>query len=364
MKATLHDVAREAWCSVSTVSRVLNDRKGHFDAVTRDRVLEAVSRLGYRVNAGARATRNGRQGAVTLVLSARGEARSGLPEGLLRGMHDALEEHHVHLNVAFLPDERLTDPAYVPRILREWASDGLLVNYNKLLPPGLERVVADSRVPAVWINRKRGTDACHPDDHAAGREATRALLALGHRRVAYCSFSYRPDRLHYSEVDRRQGYLDAMREAGLAPLTVDRCRHPVADDAGRTALWRRLLQESRRPTAVVTYGLTTAMNIIRATDMLGLAIPGDLSLVTFAGAPAYAGLGLDTWLVPEAEMGRQAVGMLLARIASPDDPLPSHAVPFGLARAGSTAGPGICDFSAGMLPAERPEPAQDPHMEG
>jgi LacI family transcriptional regulator len=328
MKATLHDVAREAQCSVSTVSRVLNGREGHFDAATRDRVLATVSRLGYRANAGARATRNGHQGAVTLLMSSLGDARSALPEGLLRGMHDALEEHHLHLNVAFLPDERLTDPSYVPRILREWTSDGLLVNYNKLLPPGLERVIAESRIPAVWINHKRDTDACHPDDLAAGRAATRHLLSQGHRRIAYCSFSYKLESLHYSEVDRRQGYLDAMREAAAEPWVVDRYSHPVTGYAARTDVWSRLLASPERPTAVIAYGVTAAMSVVRAADRLGLGIPRDLSLATFAGATAYVGQDIDTWLVPEVEMGRQTVEMLLAKLAAPDAPLPSRALPF------------------------------------
>lgn len=337
MNTTLHDVAREAQCSVSTVSRVLNGREGHFDAATRERVLETVRRLGYRANAGARATRNGRQGSVTLLMSSLGDSRSGLPEGLLRGMHDALDEHHLHLNVAFLPDERLTDPEYLPRFAREWTSDGLLVNYNKLLPPGLERVIAESRIPAVWINRDRDEDACHPDDLEAGRAATRQLLALGHRRIAYCSFSYKLESLHYSEVDRRQGYLDAMADAGAEPLVVDRYSFPAKNYGDRAEIWSRLLSAPDRPTAVLAYGVTAAMSVVRAVDSLGLGIPDDLSLVTYAGATAYAGLELDTWLVPEAEMGHQAVEMLLAKMAAPNDPLPSRAIPFTLSSVGSSS---------------------------
>ena len=271
-------------------------------------------------------------------MSSQGEARSGLPEALLRGIHDALDAHGLHLNVAFLPDERLVDAAYVPRILREWTSDGLLVNYNKLLPPGLERVLAESRVPAIWVNHKRPTDACHPDDHAAGRDATRSLLALGHRRIAYCSFSYRLDSLHYSETDRRQGYLDAMAEAGLEPLAVDRYSYPAADYGARATVWRRILEPPRRrPTAVVVYGATAAISIVRAADVLGLAIPGDLSLLTFGGAAVYVGQELDTWLVPEVEMGRQAVEMLLAKIALPGDRLPSRALAFDVRAVGSAS---------------------------
>jgi DNA-binding LacI/PurR family transcriptional regulator len=260
-------------------------------------------------------------------------------------MHDALEEHHVHLNVAFLPDERLTDPAYVPRILREWTSDGLLVNYNKLLPPGLERVIAESSIPAVWLNHKRPTDACRPDDFAAGREATHALLALGHRRVAYCSFSYLHDSQHYSEVDRRDGYLSAMSEAGLQAQLVDRYAGAAGGYAGRTALWAELLSAPDRPTAVIAYGGTASVNIVRAAERIGLRVPDGLSLATFGGSVVYAGQDIDTWLVPEARMGREAVEMLLAKIADPGRPLPTRALPFQFGAAASASTAQITDTS-------------------
>lgn len=338
MKATLHDVASAAECSVSTVSRVLNGREGYFDAATRDRVLAVAHRLGYRANAGARATRNGHQGAVTLLMSSRGESRSALPQALLQGIHDALEAHHLHLNIAMLPDERLTDPSYVPRILSEWTSDGLLVDYNKMLPEGLEAVIEGARVPAIWINHKRSTDACHPDDLDAGAEAVRKLTSLGHRRIVYCTFSNVEGQTHYSEEDRRQGYLDAMQAAGLESRVLERHGEPPVP-ASRTDTWCRMLSRPDRPTAVIAYGGTAVLHVVRAVDRLGLAIPADLSVMTFGGEVAFAGQDIDTLLVPEKNVGHRAVEMLLAKIATPEAALPASAIPFNHKGIGSVAPP-------------------------
>lgn len=74
-KPTIHDVAREAGVSVTTVSDSLNG-KGRVDPATRGRVLEAAQRLGYRVNRHARGLRSGRAGAVGLLLPVRGDART------------------------------------------------------------------------------------------------------------------------------------------------------------------------------------------------------------------------------------------------------------------------------------------------
>src|SRR5690606_24789163 len=64
---TMRDVAREAGVSKMTVSNVLNDRAGASEE-TRARVLDAVERLGYRMNVAARHFRAGRSGAFGLLV--------------------------------------------------------------------------------------------------------------------------------------------------------------------------------------------------------------------------------------------------------------------------------------------------------
>ena len=66
--ATLHDVAREAGVSVSTVSRALNGQP-FVRAEVRDRVQSASEALGYRPDVAARSMRTGTTGAVGLVVS-------------------------------------------------------------------------------------------------------------------------------------------------------------------------------------------------------------------------------------------------------------------------------------------------------
>jgi LacI family transcriptional regulator len=333
-------IAREVGVSPRTVQRILSEplRDRRPTIVRRaERIRELALAMNYRPNAAARATRKGRFGNVALVLSAAGEGRSTLPDGLLAGITHALDERNLHLTVARLADERLTDAAYVPKILREWMCDGLLINYNKRVPNRMVDLLERYHLPSIWLNCKRDSDCAYPDDLAAGREATRRLLALGHRRIAYVSYSYKTESLHYSELDRRDGYLAAMQEAGLTPESLDRYNSPSATFAQRTETWAGILARPDRPTAAISYGLPE--HIVRAAERVGLAIPQDLSLVAFAGQVAFVGEEVATMLVPDAEVGRAGVEMLLEKIGTPQAALAPRAIPFGFAEGRTLAPP-------------------------
>ncbi len=330
VNVTLKQVAELANVDAGTASRVLN-RKAERAGIGRERarrVRQAARQLGYRPNAFARGVRAGRFGAAALVLSADLPGRSTLPQMLLSGLVRALERHNMHLTIAELLDEDLTDERFVPKLLREWMSDGLLVNYNREFPPRMVELVENHALPAVWINAKRDHDCVHPDDLNGGREATRRLLELGHRRITYVSFtSDRPEARHYSEVDRYEGYAQVMREAGQSTGMIHP-RSPGASRDGRQTLYEaveRVLSGPRRPTAFVSYGFSTP--IVRAADRMGLSIPRDLSLIRFAGAGSEEAPA--TMVVPEAEIARQAVEMLMAKIEDPGRRLAPRAVPFG-----------------------------------
>ena len=75
---SMADVAREASVSGQTVSRVSNGRN-NVDAETRERVLAAMRKLGYRPNSAARALRTGRFhsiGVIMFTLSSYGNMRT------------------------------------------------------------------------------------------------------------------------------------------------------------------------------------------------------------------------------------------------------------------------------------------------
>jgi LacI family transcriptional regulator len=327
MKATLKDIARETGLSLSTVNHVMKGR-GVFRAETKQLVLAIAQKLGYRPNVFAQGVRSGRFNSVALLLSERSDSFY-LPKAMLESLHDTLAAEHMSMLVTRLPDQLLSDQGVVPRVLQQCMVDGLLIDYISSFPAGMVDLIRRYKVPVVWINSRQKMNAVHPDDLAAGSQAARHLLSLGHRRIAFAS----PISEHYSLADRRRSAAAAIRQAGgVAQLW------PAPDPAAALpAVYAARLREKMPPTAVIAYDLCLATAIHAAALSQGLRVPQDLSLLTFHDVPDIS-IGITTYLIPAESMGREAVGMVLRRIADPATDLPSAVIPFGF-HAGLTCGP-------------------------
>jgi len=315
-----------------TVCKSLANHPG-ISKETRDKVHRLAKKLRYRPNASARVMREQRFGTIALLQSSE-PSRSILIPSLLAGIHAALRADDMHLLLAALPDDQLTNSDYVPKILSEWSCDGLLINYNAGIPQRMVKLIADFQIPAIWINSQQPSHCVYPNDVEGGRVATEHLLQLGHRRIAYVDYTFGekcPYPVHYSTHDRFGGYSQAMAAAGLEPWMI---RSPVGPPPDPILEFTRSwLTAENRPSAVVTYNIGTAKPIVvMATALIGLEWPRQLALVTFDSRCANdMGISLTTMVLPEFAMGVEAVRMLMRGIADRHAELPSKAFSLQLA---------------------------------
>ncbi len=325
-RIALKQVAEAAGISVSTVSHILGTRGDLYRHETRERVIQKAAELGYRPNGFARAVRSGRFGAVSLLLSSNPE-HSELFDPMTIGIHNALAEQGMHLTLDLLSDKELTDPAFVPRFLRVRMVDGLLIAYYHGIPDRFKELLRRSHVPSVWVNSRHETDCVYPDDLAAGRQATEHLLERGFRRIAYVDYTLPV--LSDGMIARETGYADAMRAVGLPPRKISPATRTPRTE--RIAFSRTWLEKRNRPKAVICLSLTTAFPILHAAAELGLRIPQDLAVVTFAIQPVnLTGIHVTSLLVPFYDVGKRAVAMLTRKLAKPSQAQPPEIVPFTL----------------------------------
>lgn len=342
---TMRDVAEAAGVKEACVSVVINGAKSnsHVSPVARQRILEKAQALGYKRNSSMASMAKGRFSCVALMLSTNSDL-SILPSLVLEGILDELERHDIHISVFRLPDEKLTDGKNLPKNLREWMADGMLIDYTHNIPEALKSVIEENTLPGIWINSKQECDCVRPDDFAVGVNATEYLLNLGHRRIAYVDLHRVQDEVlnHYSATDRYQGYLQAMQAAGQTPQSLFGRDVPPREHA---AYIQRMLQnEEHRPTALVAYG-NESEAAIWAANQLGLEVPRDLSVVglsysgNLSAGSVWNKIPLTTFLVPEREIGQRAAVMIQQKIQDPQQKIPSQILPFIFEKGESVATP-------------------------
>ncbi|HZG68273.1 MAG TPA: substrate-binding domain-containing protein, partial [Herpetosiphonaceae bacterium] len=241
-------------------------------------MLRTAEEMGWKRPEDWRAVRRGRFGCAVLLQSMAID-RSYISHNFRVALEDHLLDRNMHLTTARLPDDTLCSETALGRVLRQWSADGVLISYTNAVPPALRRLVAKLRLPAVWLNSSEPVDAIRPDDEDAGAMAARLLLEAGHRRIAYCGYIVPPDvpddHIHAS---LRQRPLGARRTIEAAGGSFTDHNHP-----GGTSIahWREVLARPDRPTAVICFSPLQVTPVLHAALMSGMAIPADLSLITF-----------------------------------------------------------------------------------
>ena len=332
--ATLKMIAASLGLDISTVSYALNG-KGERMGIPAERIEEikrAAAAVNYRPNMAARIVRSGRFGNVALLLSHVWYV-SNVPSGLLEGVEHSLEAIDLRMMIARLPDADPANVERVPMILRELATDGLLVDYGDIVPPHIRELVLRCNLPCIWINCKYEHDCVYPDEYPAARSAAEQLLAMGHRRIAYSYYNWSladVSLAHFSARERLAGCTDALAAAGLKPMPG--AVKPADDSPNQfddiLAAAMTCLSQPNRPTAIVAYSSFDAIAFVAAAYRLGLSVPADLSVLAFQDQVLYAiDKPLATVLIPQREIGRAAVATLRQKIGAPALHLPPVAVP-------------------------------------
>ena len=306
------DVAVLAGVSHQTVSRVVNGAP-NVQPRTRERVEAAIKELGYRPNTAARALVTRRSSTIGII-----STETGLygPNSIHRTIEEAAREAGYFAGSVGL---------------KEITSDGLTGAIDHLLRQSVEGIVMiaaqhealevirrhDPGVPVVVVegDLSRGPSAVGVDQHRGAHEATRHLLELGHTCIAHISG---PEAWTEAEA-RRQGWQDAVREAGHEPGPL-----LVGDwTAERGYALGALLAQDPEVTAVFSANDQMAIGVLRAMHEAGRRVPEDVSVVGCDDSPesGYLIPPLTTVRQDFAEVGRRAIGVLHAAIAGEDEDL-------------------------------------------
>ncbi len=312
-RVTMKDVAARAGVSQSTVSFVLNGMEDmRIGAETRQRVLDAVTELGYRPRSAGRPPKALVQRVIGFMLDE--IATSPFAAISIEGAQEEARKHDALLEIVMTGG----DVEYEAAILRKWAADGVDgVIYGSILTRKAVLPDALNRHRAILLNcyEESGRFASIvPAERRGGEAATNALLAQGHRSIAFIAGESWMD----ASCQRKEGFERAMRGAGVSvdPALV---REGNFLPSGGRAATLALMQGAIRPDAIFCANDLTAVGCYEALKELGER-PGETVAVMGYDDQEIAqhlSPALSTVLLPHREMGQWCANALLQDAPAP-----------------------------------------------
>ena len=309
---SVRDVAERAGVSVGTVSHALNHPERVADS-TLERVRAAIAELGFVRSETARRLRHGGSSLVGVLVH---DISNPFFTEAARGIEDRLREDN---RVPMLGSTD-SDPDRERELMSLLAgldvrgvivtpSTSTLDNLAVLAGRGIRVVLMDHPPISEELPTVSG------DDVAGARAAVAHLVGLGHRRIGFVNgpLSVR------QSVDRRDGVLAALAEAGLDPTAVLREVEAVSGGQGYTADAgaagaAELLRADPPPSALFCANDQLAIGAMREIRRRGLAIPDDVAIVGYDDVAVASELitPLTSVHVPMRDIGRAAADLLLA----------------------------------------------------
>ena len=307
---TVADVARLAGVSPMTVSRVINSEPNVLPA-TRDKVTNAIARLGYVPNPAARSLAGGQQCRIALLHA--NPSAAYLSEFLMGSLAQAslidaqLIVEHCDLS------ER---PEALVRRLAGHRVDAVLLPPPLCDDAALLAALHAAELPMAQIATGRPAPFAHAltiGDEEAAFAMTAHLIARGHRRIGFVAGA--PNQT-VSER-RRAGYDRALLEAGLATEPGLIAQGDFTYRSGLVAA-EALMRLSPRPTAIFASNDDMAAATIAVAHRHRLEVPEDLSVCGFDDTAMSTTVWPEITTIhqPVAEMAQQATAMLAETVRS------------------------------------------------
>jgi len=303
IRPTIRDVANLAGVSHQTVSRVIN-REDRVNPETREKVEDAISKLGYIPNVIAKSMARGATKTLACI-------SPNLIDYTYASIIDAAQAEVRQLGYYIIsvsvPDEELFSKIITELVLSGRTDGLLLINpgvpeWKKYLPQGFPVVIAGAYPFEDSVN------TVSLDEIAAGRIATQHLIENGHRKIAVITGPAN----EYSAQARLTGYRDSLNNSRIAYDPTRIIEGDWSATAGYQAV-ETLLSVGTEFTAIFAQNDRMAVGAIKSLHSHQMDVPKDVSVVGFDDIPlaSYFTPSLTTMQQNMDELGKQAACLLI-----------------------------------------------------
>jgi LacI family transcriptional regulator len=310
-KVTIVDIAEKANVSPSTVSRVLRNSAG-VAAQKRAAVMRAVDELEYQPNIFAQSLASGQSMTVGVLTQNFGSPfYDAILEGILLEMENT-DYWPLFADGRWHPEmERRAIDMFTGRRV-----DGLIIIGGRISEGDIQKIARKTPVIVVARKLKSAPDQCiYMDNFQAAYDATNYLLERGHRNIAHITAAVVYDETVDDIHQRRLGYEQALRDAGIEPDPRLLVEGTLQQPSGVLAM-EMLLSRGRPFSAIFAANDQMAFGARLALYRRHIRVPEEISLVGFDDdiSAAYMVPPLTTTRQPAQEMGKKAAAGILQMI--------------------------------------------------
>ncbi len=318
-KVTIEDIARHLGCSVSTVSRALNDKPGISEKVKTEIRITALD-MGYviknikNVKKTAKSNKSGEVKCISMIVT----RANFTDEDFYRNIICEIEQviYKLNIEVNFFIIDRNGNDDIISRLQR-LKPDGAIVfgllsnqSVTDVVFSGIPMVLVD--IPDIHLMVDRIT----VNNYLGCYDAVTYLIRQGHKRIAFLGDISFSDNM----VERYRGCKDCVEKNG--GIWIEASGIVKFEMTGDVAINEKalgnLMFSQNPPTAVVCANDKTAFKLYEIFKKMNITVPDDVSVIGFDNIEKcnYVSPPLTSVNVPKFEMGQESVRMLLERIAN------------------------------------------------
>ncbi len=336
MGVTIHDVARAAGTSVSTVSKVINGYYG-ISEETAARVRRVMKELNYSPSASAQNFARGTTRCVVMLadLSPGAAFRNPHLFEIASGLEETLRSRGYRLILRGA--DTTTAYAAAEEIISRRSADAIAVHVSVMTHP-LSALLTNPRFPHIVLGMPNfETQVCWIDNNNvySGTVAAAYLLSRGYRRIAFVGGQY----YDLGSAHRLQGVRQGLGEAGLQlEEQYIWLGESTREDGYR--MTKQLLSERSLPEAVVCANNYIALGCVAAIQEHGLRIPRDIGVMAFDDYPfsQFTEPKLTVVNIDVRDLGNQAGKFLVDMIRHPNKQVQTYVTTSVLMERQSTRG--------------------------
>lgn len=305
---TIKDVAREVNVSVTTVSRVLNNKPDVSDD-TKKKIKNAIEKLGYNPNGIARGLVLQKTHTIGLIIP---DINNPFFPEVIKGIEKKSKELGYSL-IFYDTDNNKEDEQEAIKLLKSKQVDGIILSLSLENRDILKRLEKQD-FPVVQIDRKIN-ESIYPsvtiDNTKSAYKATNYLIELGHTKIGHITGDLSTE----TAVERLDGFRLALSEKGILCPAEWILQGDYSKNSGKDAM-EKIIKYKNRPTALFIANDLMAFGAYEAIFNNNLHIPEDFSIVGHDNIDitSFVRPGLTTMDQPKYKLGQLAAELLIKAI--------------------------------------------------